>query len=223
LVINYTKTLYAQRETSLPPAEGGVFKGSEDPALFLRWAAGRYSSVSISMDNEICGIGLEEYYYSTASFFTRNPVSSNLLVMPMNVRRRIRPASGSIWRDMTFDHIKIKNSRALYSYVSSMGDEQRIAAPAPPHWENQLISPVSNHKDHRAGDAQQKRQAGLQAGLIGELPLLFALAAFSAPAEMITQVLTTCIQPGAWREHPYKFPVDRMSCLYPPCCSGIFT
>jgi hypothetical protein len=104
-----------------------------------------------------------------------------------------------------------------------VGDEQRIAAPAPPHWENQLISPVSNYKDHRVGDAQQKQQAGLQAGLIGELPLLFALAAFSAPAEMITQVLTTCIQPGAWREHPYKLPVDRMSCLYSPCCSGVFT
>jgi hypothetical protein len=92
LVIDCGKT--AQRETSLPPAEGDGFKGPEDFALFLRWVAGRCTSVSISTDNELCGIGLEEYYSSAASVFTRNPVSSNLLAMPMNVRR-IRLASGS--------------------------------------------------------------------------------------------------------------------------------
>ena len=41
------------------------------------------------------------------------------------------------------------------------------------------------------------------AGVVGSLPLLIALAAFSAPREYLTDVLTNSIRPGRWVPHDY--------------------
>ena len=47
----------------------------------------------------------------------------------------------------------------------------------------------------------------VNAGLIGKLPLLIAIAAFSAPRAHLIDVLTNCIRPSEWR--PHAFPSGR--------------
>lgn len=53
-----------------------------------------------------------------------------------------------------------------------------------------------------------------QAGLIGSLPLLIALAAFSAPPAALGTVLTSCLRPRSWRTHQYQYPAGRERSLF---------
>ena len=67
-----------------------------------------------------------------------------------------------------------------------------LAAPIPRHWIPELLP------DWYDCDFEHETRA--QAGLIGELPLLFALATFSTPPHS-PEVLLSSIQPGKWISH----------------------
>ena len=89
------------------------------------------------------------------------------------------------------------NSDRLYSLVDLQGDEQQLAAPVPQEWINKLIPCIYKY-DERSPPTPEF------AGLIGDLPLLLALAAFSAPPEQLNSVLTQNIQPGVWLPHTHR-------------------
>ena len=147
--------------------------------------------------------------HSAATVFTQNPDTPHLLVVPFDAQRTNVVEYPGGWRPPVFHHIRIGNTQRTYSAISANGDRQHIAAPGLPHWMPQLLPPLYNF---------QSGSFRIQAGLIGSLPLLIALAAFSAPPSVLVGTLTNCLQPTVWRPHQFPYPAGRK------CgCSILFT
>ena len=140
--------------------------------------------------------------HSAATVFTQYPHTPHLLVVPFNAQSRHAYQNPGGWRPITFRHVRINNTQHTYSAVLANGDRQHIAAQGSPHWMPQLLP--SFYYD-------QGGSTRVQAGLIGSIPLLIALAAFSAPPPSLPGVLTSCLQPGQWLPHQYQYPSGRKS------------
>lgn len=138
--------------------------------------------------------------HSAATIFTQNPDTPHLLVVPFDAQMTHAYENPGGWRPLVFHHFRINNTQRTYSAVSANGDRQHIAAPGSPHWMPQLLPRVY---DYQTGSPR------IQAGLIGSLPLLIALAAFSAPPAALVGVLTNCLRPRVWRPHQYQYPAGR--------------
>ena len=138
--------------------------------------------------------------YSAATVFTQHPDTPHLLVVPFDVRRRNVAGHPGGWRPLTFGHVRIANTQHTYSAVLVNGDHQHIAAPGSPRWMPQLLPRVYD---------DQTRSTRIQAGLIGSIPLLIALAAFSAPTSFLSSVLTNCLRFQRWHPHQYQYPAGR--------------
>ena len=137
--------------------------------------------------------------YSAATIFTRNPDTPHLLVVPFDARTRDVSQYPGGWRPFTFRHIRIGNTQRTYSAVLADGDRQNIAARGSSHWMPQLLPSIYD----------KQSWSTRQAGLIGSLPLLIALAAFSAPASFLQSVLTLCLRLRRWNPHQYQYPAGR--------------
>ena len=129
--------------------------------------------------------------FGAATVFTQQTSTTHLLAVPFDARKKSAKNRGG-WRPITFDHTRVGKSNNYFSSISTIGSEEKICAKGPPHWIPELLDP------HYGGSDSGK----IQLGMIGDLPLLFALAAFAAPrkASLFT-VLQQCLQPGAWRPH----------------------
>ena len=138
--------------------------------------------------------------YSSATIFTQNPDTPHLLAVPFDAERTHAYLNPGGWRPLVFHHIKSDNTQRTYSAVSTVGDRQHIAARGSSHWMPQLLPSVY---DYQTGSPR------IQAGLIGSVPLLIALAAFSAPPAALETVLTSCLRPGLWRPHQWEYPAGR--------------
>ena len=165
------------------------------PGRLFHWRGGIMSPVAI---NHPVGDP-----YSAITVFTQNPDTAHLLVVPFDVQIRHVDESPVGWRHLAFYHVRVNSTQHTYSYVADTGSSQHIAAPGLPHWIDQLLP--------RVYDCQTGNR-WMQAGLIGSIPLLIALAAFSAPPAALSSVLTTCIRPRAWRHHQYPYPSGRKCC-----------
>ncbi len=138
--------------------------------------------------------------FGAATIFTQNPDTPHLLVVPFDAQETHAYQNNGGWKPLYFHHVRINNTQRTYSAVSAVGDRQHIAAPGLPHWMPQLLPKVY---DFQTGSPKT------QAGLIGSIPLLIALAAFSAPPHTLAAVLTNCLRPGTWRPHQYQYPAGR--------------
>ena len=148
------------------------------------------------------------HVYSVATIFTQNPDTPHLLVVPFDAGRMDARRNAGGWRPLTFDHKRIGNTQHTYSALTPLGNRQHIAAPGSRHWMPQLLPRVYDYQP-------QPGTQRVNAGLIGSLPLLFALAAFSAPPSQLTGVLETCIRPGVWQAHQFQYPAGRKLRSYP--------
>ena len=156
-------------------------------------------------NNPLQGPGLDGNVYQTATVFTQKPDTPHLLVVPFDARTR--NVQGRGWHCITFNHNRIENSNRYYSYVSERGAEQNIAAPGSQRWMDQLLP--------RWYDCENVEHATrTQAGLIGELSLLFALAAFSAPPAS-QGLLRQFIAPRRWMSHNQPTGRRFADCLKP--------
>ena len=176
----------------MPPNRiNGLTKG-QGHTLLLRWADGRI--MEVPANDPLQGVDLHKHIYRAATIFTQQPDTPHLLAVPFDARIKSVQEYQRGWQHITFDHNRVENSdsSAYYSYVSDRGAEQRIAAPALLPWMDQLLSPWY--------DCVPRHASRTQAGLIGQLPLIFALAAFSAPPKSL-RVLLSSIQPGKWMHH----------------------
>lgn len=138
--------------------------------------------------------------HSAATVFTQNPDTPHLLVVPFDARLKHVIQYPGGWRPLVFRHVPIGTTQQSYSSVEANGDCQHIAAPGSSHWMPQLLPTVYNY---------QSGNPRLQAGLIGSIPLLIALAVFSAPQTYLHSVLTSCLQSGRWLPHQYHYPLGR--------------
>ena len=155
--------------------------------------------------------------YSAATVFTQNPDTPHLLVVPFNAQTRHVCQYPGGWKPLTFRHVRIENTQNIYSALSANGDRQHIATLGSSKWMPQLLPKVYD---------DQSRSTKKQAGLIGSIPLLIAIAAFSAPISFLSSVLSSCVQPGRWQQHQHQYPAGRklgcpMSIQYQAHCVQI--
>ena len=182
---------YSEPGDWLPPNRPNGLTDGDGRVLFLRWEGGRITTVP--PNDSIRGADLNRYVYRAATAFNSYP---RLLAVPFDARTRsIYAIFGRGWQATSFNHNQIGNSNAYYSYISDVGSERRLAAPGSEYWMPQLLDFFY--------DCDPRHALRTQAGLIGQLPLLFALAAFSAPAQSL-EVLLSSIQPGKWSPHGLK-------------------
>ncbi|KAL8855678.1 MAG: hypothetical protein Q9178_007689 [Gyalolechia marmorata] len=134
--------------------------------------------------------------YSIATIFTQYKDTNHLLAVTFDAEKRdVREEYGG-WKVLSFDHIVVPQDgtqRTYYSSVGVAGAERQLAAPGSPTWIGQLLPSIY---DYDSGEPQ--RTSG---GLIGNLPLLFALPAFSAQPDRLSHVLTSCMKPNKWQRH----------------------
>ena len=138
--------------------------------------------------------------YSAATVFTQWPDTPHLLVVPFNAQIRHVCQYSRGWKPLTFRYVQIENTQHIYSALSANGDRQHIATLGSSHWMPQLLPKVYD---------DQSRSTKQQAGLIGNIPLLIALAAFSAPTSFLSSVLTNCVRLGLWQQHQHQYPAGR--------------
>ena len=138
--------------------------------------------------------------HSAATVFTQNPDTPHLLVVPFDARRRDLIGYPGAWRPLTYPNVPISGPQRTYSSVLANADRQHIAAQGSSRWMPQLLPRVYD---------DQSRSTRIQAGLIGSIPLLIALAAFSAPISFLPSVLTSCLRPQRWQPHQYQYPAGR--------------
>lgn len=169
---------------------------TQGTSILLHWMGGTMNRIAVN--DAVCG-SLHQIY-SSATVFTQNPDTPHLLVVPFDAPRIHIYQNPRRWRPLAFHHVRIDNTQRTYSAVSTVGDRHHIAAPGSPHWMPQLIPSVYDYQD---------RSPKIQAGLIGNIPLLIALAAFSAPQNALVAVLTNCLRPHCWRPHQFRYPSGR--------------
>ena len=145
--------------------------------------------------------------YREATIFSQQDDTDHLLAVDFNARlQNVFHAPGG-WSRLSFEHVHLGNG-STYSKVTLFGSEKKLAAPGSPHWMPQLLPREYNYQ--RTGPNDLPIQSDTRsAGLIGHLPILLALAAFSAPRNYLATVLTSFIGPKVWR--PHQMPTGRKS------------
>ena len=169
---------------------------TQGTSILLSWMGGTMTPIAVN--DAVCG-SLHQIYNS-ATVFTQNPDTPHLLVVPFDALKIHPYQSPGGWKPLNFRHVRVDKLQRTYSAVSAMGDRQRIAAPGSSHWTPQLLPRIYD---------DQIRSPRIQAGLIGNIPLLIALAAFSAPPAALVAVLTNCLRPNYWRPHQFQYPAGR--------------
>ena len=122
--------------------------------------------------------------------FTQRPDTDHLLAVGYDAQQKL-VAGHRRWRILSFDHVP-KDAKSTYSSVTLSGAEPRLAAPGSPDWLPQLLPVIYDYQNiDKTGNPVPSKTSS--AGLIGSLPLLLALAAFSAPPESLGAALS-CVQ-----------------------------
>lgn len=142
----------------------------------------------------------QQYLFSEVTVFTQMPDTPNLLAVNFDAAT-INVSDRCQWRVLSFEHVPpIGSSGTNYSSVQVAGSERHLAAPGARHWVPQLLPTIYDYPrtDH---EGRSLSASTTSAGLIGSLPLLLALAAFSGPENQLDSILTQSLQPGVWASH----------------------
>lgn len=167
-----------------PPTIRNAFISGE-LNLFL-WSGGR-----------ICPIGSASPLvasFESATVFTHMNYTGNLLAVELDAQEIDVANTEQGWRELSFHHEQEANSGLTYSYVDVLGPEEKIAAPSK-HLTTQLLPSLYN--------CEQADPSVIHAGLIGSLPILLAMAAFTAAPDQLSTVFTQHVQPGIWQNHQH--------------------
>lgn len=172
-------------DTWLPPVECNNLNTNQ-PTCF-KWQAGRVRTSSPTADPKT---------HSVATVFTQTRGSENLCAVTIDARSQDVADQNGGWRNLSFNHLPAPDNR-VYSSLNLMGQEGHLAAPGSPNWVPQLIPHACDYRpQHNPGVAPKP-----SAGLIGDIPLLLALAAFSASEGLLIPTMTQNIRPGLWVPH----------------------
>lgn len=178
-------------------------------AKLFRWKGGRMTEIP----NDSYGLASLSIY-GVATVFGQWDDTPHLLAVGFDAETRHVAEEAGGWKVLSFNHIhKPGTLNSYYSFVTVTGREKLLAAPGSAHWIPQLVPEIYDY------DRRQVSTVPTSAGLIGDLPILFALPAFSAPPEILVQVLTTKMQPNVWRPHPHAHSRE----LLPPSPSTVLT
>ena len=145
-----------------------------------------------------------EFQYRAATVFTQKPDTDHLLAVDFDAETRDVAEEPRGWKVLTFHHFSVGGT-GTYSYLDVLGAEQHLAAPGPDTWMPQLLPEIYNFQGVTTS-GRPLPPTTQSAGLIGSLPLLLALAAFSAPLDSLSAAFNS-VQPGMWQ--PHQLPLGR--------------
>lgn len=178
----------------LPPDRRTAFyKGDAD---YFRWHGGRMSILQNLPINIVRSVTA----HSSATIFSQKDDTDHLLAVGFNATITDVASYDPGWRVLSFDHIPKPKTAATYSSINILGEERHLAAPGSTTWMRQLL-PHEYDYQRTAPNGHPIPSPTTSAGLIGSLPILIGLAAFSAPQDSLTAVLTSSIIPRAWIRH----------------------
>ncbi|KAI4259760.1 MAG: hypothetical protein L6R42_004405 [Xanthoria sp. 1 TBL-2021] len=172
----------------VPPNRKDAYLRDKAGARLYRWKGGGITDITIE--------GLNKKYspYGVATIFTQWRDTNHLLAVMFDAEKKDVAEYGG-WKVLSFDYIP--HQQAYFSSVSVAGDQQILAAPGSHAWIPQLLPTIYDY-DY---DPDPKLPLPVSAGLIGNLPLLFALPAFSAQPHQLSYVLTNFMHPNTWHRH----------------------
>ena len=195
-------------ETWYPPTLKAAFK--EKRPQWFKWDAGKVETVVGTLS-----VGAE---YGAATVFTQNPEGCLVAVKFDTTKEDVSPDDHTDWPRLHFKH-ETKDSKAL-SYVDPYEGKRTLAAPGSSIWMPQLVPQIFNWTP---GNGNGLKPA-VSGGLIGNLPVLLALAAFASPPSMVKNVMCSCVRPNAWSKGSgfqcgrgiSEWLLERSTCLRAP-------
>ena len=138
--------------------------------------------------------------YRSATVFSQATKTDHLLAVPFDARTKDVSSHDHDWRGISFEHIK-RSSASTYASLAFHGLEDYLPAPVPESWK-QLIPPPYRFRNVD-GEGRSILPTTNFGGLIGNLPLLIALAAFSAVPDALSATLRNSIRGGKWQSHTH--------------------
>ena len=177
-----------------------------DDAVYFRWNgdSGRMTRIPTPTSLE---------KYSEATVFTQKDDTDHLLGVYINALERDVASWDPGWKVLSFDHVP--HSNGTYSSINLLGGQKHLAAKGSSTWMPQLL-PVEYDYQRTTSEGQPIPSSTTSAGLIGSLPILVALAAFSAPKNSLVPILTRSMAHMAWERH--NLPTGRKLQLLSGVC-----
>ena len=180
-----------------------------------RWIGGLVAP--IQADVTLQPTNLQHYLFGAATVFTQMPDTPHLLAVDFDAET-VNVSDQTFWRPLSFNHVASGIGERTYSSVAVIGSQQHLAAPGARQWVPQLLPNIYDYQPRTDHEGRIIPPPTTSAGLIGSLPLLLALAAFSGPARQLHTILTQSLGPGVWHGHSY--PRDsKTSAFSLPCLS----
>lgn len=173
----------------VPPSRRDAYLRDDHGARLFRWRGGRM--IDITTEALIKDYTL----HSVATVFIQRRDTANILVVPFDARKKDVAENSGGWKDLSFEFTPQKLSWRSYAAVTLASGRRRIALPYQSPW-MELLPATYFHNDRNS-----MVRSRTKIGLIGSLPVLFALPAFSAQPDQLSNVLTNCMQPNKWVEH----------------------
>ena len=144
--------------------------------------------------------------HDVATVFSQATSTDHLLTVPFDARTHNVSDRNYDWRNLGFEH-KTAPHGGTYASLNFIGEKDCLPAVVPA-WEKLIPQPYRYQKTDASGDPVAPGTTC--AGLIGSLPLLLALVAFSArPASLGAAITTSRSTMGRWV--PHDFTTGRQS------------
>ena len=180
-----------------PPSRHNAYK-RHDPGLF-RWCDGALTGIT-SNDP---GWRHDLACHSQATIFSQKERTDHLLAVDLDATTVDLPYGNHRWGTLAFEHIPVSNHTAkpTYSKITVAGLEDEIAAPGSSDIVNQILPTCYDYTKQLDQQQQEIQPDKVSAGLIGNLPILISLAAFSAPPNRLGQVLERHVRLHQWIPH----------------------
>ena len=188
-----------------------------NPSLF-RWDGGSMTSITSNdsgwQQNPAC--------HSQATIFSQKERTDHLLAVGLDATTVNLPHGHHRWGTLFFEHSRAPNRSAkhMYSKVDLQGTENEIAAPGSPNIVNQILPKCYDYTKKIDEQGEEVPPDMISVGLIGSLPILFSLAAFSAPPNGLGQVLEGYVRRNQWihHNHPSGRETLPLVCVIPANC-----
>lgn len=181
----------------MPPTLRNAYQS--EAATWYRWVGGR-----VRVTNHESARLANPEIFDAATVFTQMPDTPHLLAVPFDAEIENVTGYQAGWRRISFNYYPAHaDPRSTYSYIENLGSERQIAGPGPAHIVGPLLPAVYDYHQMIDGNNRPVPSEKDHSGLVGSLPILLALAAFSAPQGLLDQTLTRSVQPGTWAPHGF--------------------
>ena len=198
----------------MPPSSHKAY--TRNRRSLFRWTDGRVTSATDIHTGPKQDLESTLFCHSQATVFSQQDRTDHLLAVDCDATVVDLPHKNHRWSCLSFNYVslndvKSKNttsdSRTYYSQIDLFGTEGRTAAPISSHLVSQLLPRCYDYMARIDSNGIEIPPTTISAGLTGNLPILIALAAFSAPLRNLRTVLEENLRLNQWI--PHSFPTGR--------------